>query len=930
MKKIISLIICLCILASFTPAMAEDIPSLNNEAMQTLSALGIMEGIDGDLMPEKILTRAELVTLLARVMNMEYSSGKMYFEDVPADHWAQGAISAAYEQGIINGVDSTHFAPDSPVTIEQAVKMLVTALGYGGQAVRKGGYPTGYVNIAQKIDLLDKVGASNGLILRRNAAAQLFYNALHLELPLLESISSDDAEFVTRDGVTLLSENLKIKKGEGIVNANDVTTLALSGGVADGCVQIGNMVFKEGNTNASDYIGYRVTYYANIAEGNEPYELLYVTIDEDRNEVLTVLAEDILDSTTETKLCYTENNKQRTEAISIYADLLYNGVSIGGFTKTDITSAKDFVTFIDNNGDNQFDVIRVFDPKTIVVGAVNTTTFGVYDRDNATDFTLLDPDEDDYTFTIYENGVKTDFSAIKVGSVVSVGESKNISGRKNKTALISNASKEGIISAVGDNSVLIDDEEYKASSAIITTLKKYLGKSINVSIDAMGRAIRADEKAIDLFSYGYLITWGKDKGILNKILLKILTQEGEVKILNAKEKVSLDGNTAQKISDVMTLLTSTVRDGGSGVEQLIRYRQNADGEIIAIDTTASGSGGDSDKLTLSYGKGNYDGENDVRYMQNAKSFGETNPKFTVGEDTILVLVPPQEKKNNDEDYFAGDMSSLASSTYYDDIEVYDLSDTRQAKVILRESEAVLPVESSSSMVIITKISNCTSIYGEDAYKITGIQGGDTVTYITKDTSVLEKPWDDELWDGATGITKTHTDVKGSNQNLQLLYRKGDTYKKGDLVRWRLNHKNEIVNIEPLLTGIIDETVLCGFHSVGTNDGSFYATVGVSYGTLKKKDGFNILLDTVETIERNENSGWYELTSKGLDVSRVPETPYIISGNERYYVYHVLEDYLEVSSAEVLNEHLYDISSSSKVAVVTKNGAPSDIIVYKFN
>ena len=143
-------------------------------------------------------------------------------------------------------------------------------------------------------------------------------------------------------------------------------------------------------------------------------------------------------------------------------------------------------------------------------------------------------------------------------------------------------------------------------------------------------------------------------------------------------------------------------------------------------------------------------------------------------------------------------------------------------------------------------------------------------------------------------------------------------------------RNEIVNIEPILTGIIDETVLCGFHSVGTNDGSFYATVAVSYGTLKKKDGFNILLDTVETIERNENSGWYELTSKGLDVSRVPETPYIISGDERYYVYHVLEDYLEVSSAEVLNEHIYDISSSSKVAVVTKNGAPSDIIVYKFN
>ena len=930
MKKIISLIICLCIFTGFSPAMAEDIPPINDEAMQTLSALGIMEGADGDLMPEKILTRAEMVTLLARVAGMDYSAGKIYFEDVPADHWAQGAISAAYEQGIVNGVDKTHFAPDYPVTVEEAAKMLVTALGYGGQAQRKGGYPTGYLSIAQKIGLLDKVGASSGLILRRNAAAQMFYNALETERPLLESISSDNAEFVTREGVTMLSENLKIKKGEGIVNANDVTSLALSGGVANGCVKIGDLIFKEGKTNASEYLGYRVTYYADMAEGSEPYELLYVKIDEDRNETLTILAEDILDGTTETKLCYTEDNKQRTEAISLYADLLYNGVSIGGFTKTDIISAKGFVTFIDNNGDNQFDVIRVFDPKTIVVGAVNATTFGVYDRDNAADFVLLDPEEDDYTFTIYENGKITDFSAIKVGSVISVGESKNTGGRKNKTVLVSNNSKTGTISAVSDDSVTIDDVEYKASSAVITTLKKYLGKSLCVSIDAMGKAVRADEKAVELFSYGYLITWGKDKGISNKILLKILTQESEVKIFTAKEKISLDGKTADTAANIMTQLTSTVRDGGSGVEQLIRYRQNANGEVVAIDTTAVGAGGDGDTLSLSYGKGNYDGENDVRYMQNAKSFGETNPKFTVGDDTMLILVPSQEKKNNDEDYFAGGVSSLASSTYYDDIEVYDLSDTRHAKVILRESEAQLPIESSSSMVIITKISNCTNVYGEDAYKITGIQGGETVTYITKDTSVLEKPWDDELWDSATGMTKTHANVKGSNQNLQLLYRKGDTYKKGDLVRWRLNHRNEIVNIEPLLTGIADGTVLCGFHSVGTNDGSFYATVAVSYGSLKKKDGFNILLDTVETVERNENSGWYELTSKGLDVLRVPETPYIISGNERYYIYNVLEDYLEVSSAEVLNEHLYDINASSKVAVVTKNGAPSDIIVYKFN
>lgn len=51
-----------------------------------------------------------------------------YFVDVPSDYWAAGYIEILYDNGILNGVSETNFAPDEPVMREEFVKMICEAL----------------------------------------------------------------------------------------------------------------------------------------------------------------------------------------------------------------------------------------------------------------------------------------------------------------------------------------------------------------------------------------------------------------------------------------------------------------------------------------------------------------------------------------------------------------------------------------------------------------------------------------------------------------------------------------------------------------------------------------------------------------------------------------------------------------------------------
>ena len=87
------------------------------------------------------------------------------------------------------------FGPEDTVTYEQAVKMVVCALGYGPMASSQGGWPAGYTSVAASIDLTKGVSSS-----ARGDIAVLIYNAL--TTPVMEQTSyGSDARYEILDGL---------------------------------------------------------------------------------------------------------------------------------------------------------------------------------------------------------------------------------------------------------------------------------------------------------------------------------------------------------------------------------------------------------------------------------------------------------------------------------------------------------------------------------------------------------------------------------------------------------------------------------------------------------------------------------------------------------------------------------------------------------
>lgn len=106
------------------------------------SHVGIMVGDEnGNFNPDKSVTRAEMAVVICCVLEItldesEYTPVYLTAEnysDVPVTHWANGHINKASFLEIVKGYGDGRFGPADPVTCEQAVTMLVRAIGASGR-----------------------------------------------------------------------------------------------------------------------------------------------------------------------------------------------------------------------------------------------------------------------------------------------------------------------------------------------------------------------------------------------------------------------------------------------------------------------------------------------------------------------------------------------------------------------------------------------------------------------------------------------------------------------------------------------------------------------------------------------------------------------------------------------------------------------------
>jgi len=207
MKKVLTFILVLSmILGSIgrvfaAPALDDIAGTVYEKAVNRLALLEILEGYpDGTFKPDNTITRAEFAAVAVRAKGLKdaaiASEGLATgFTDVPASHWASGYINIATKLGLVNGMGDGTYAPEAPITYEQAVTLIVRTLGYEPSAQTKGGYPYGYLIVANEIELLDGVKGVQGAPAPRGIVAQITDNALEIA-KMIQVGFGTDAKFV--------------------------------------------------------------------------------------------------------------------------------------------------------------------------------------------------------------------------------------------------------------------------------------------------------------------------------------------------------------------------------------------------------------------------------------------------------------------------------------------------------------------------------------------------------------------------------------------------------------------------------------------------------------------------------------------------------------------------------------------------------------
>ena len=274
--------------------------SASYRAINELEQLKIADGDEnGNFNPGRLLTRAEFAKLVVSALgedNVAQALTETSFEDC-AGHWAAGYIETGVTDGFISGYSYTEFGPDDTVTYAQAVKMLVSAIGYTEYAENLGGWPGGYITYGDKLGITKYIsGAKNDTEITRELAAVLVDNTIKIPLNVVVYHNPNKSSQVLdgkegRDYGTLLTDrhNAYIVKGRVIETRS--LNKGLSGDEVTYQIEVSDnfdgrayskttepVRMKVGSTAAKDYLFYYTEAIVRKDKMTDEYTILTIDV----------------------------------------------------------------------------------------------------------------------------------------------------------------------------------------------------------------------------------------------------------------------------------------------------------------------------------------------------------------------------------------------------------------------------------------------------------------------------------------------------------------------------------------------------------------------------------------------------------------------------------------------------------------------------
>ena len=898
------------------------------EAIENLAARGIINGMgDGTFAPDANVKRDEFAKIvcigLLNTGDVAPAAGAG-FTDVADDRWSSGFIKVAAGAGIINGMGDGTFAPENPVTYEQAIKMLVCALGYDAQAQQKGGYPNGYLTLAGSLGLLKNVNdGAIGTPANRGLIAKLVDNSLTVDVfdPLTGkttgSISEkNDKQSVKGQVVSVYGSTINV----GEESSCGKKQIEIQKGSSTETYSIEKL-----NINPNDYLGRMVIAYYDDVAGAEYYELTSLSLQKGRNSV-TKIDLGTIENYENTFIEYLPSEDADYEKALVDSDavIMYNGVATTKSLSNILDAANNAsgeITLLDTAGDGSASVVFVKLYETIVVGNIIKNSYKLYDKITSKEY-VFDEKDRSKNITITKDGKTVEFSSIATNNILSVATSAD--GKTIEVLVSANNTTKGPITEISSDcmTIRVNNKQLKVAKSYAEKAKEQFSNDFSAIfyLDAFGKVAYADASGsttASAYKYAYLVGAEKESPTSDRVDVKLYDISGSStptsRRFQLKEKgFKLNGTTYSDANNILSELEASAKlvnvgeaaKGALQYSQIIKY--SLDGSVIDKIITYQ---------TNEEGEPVYDPNNsNVLNVENIDAAGikavSTSKlgKYSVSGAKVLVL-----PENRSSGKYTGKSSSSFKTAAVYKVQIIDASNNMPKIVLLYGENAVEEEMEDIRPAVIKSVSGSKQVDGFDTppsvLTVLDINGNEVEYYSDGSEEYSKLGWKNAKIDVPNGEGKFH--------GLQI----------GDIVKVRAD---DVKKIEEIMLVAKAEDVVSGNMSgdiltEGSNGNQINAQYRYFMGTVRKTDttSGNLMILTPKMAADED------FANEDLD-----ETYSNVSSNVPIYVVDTKEtrDQMKADKGVFENliavEGIQDPKDASKIFIFTSYESIKMIVIFK--
>lgn len=910
MKKLMGLLLILAMLAgtcTAVPAAENGTDSLLQEAEMFLEAFHLMSNAVDNAAQ---VTRAEFAGAVANVMeraNQFYDIDNVIrIGDVTEEDANYRAISflasIGYMKGEMESPGVYRFRPDDPVTHLEALKVMVDVLGYSNVVQAYGGYPIGYVDVANRAGVLKGMSSDAEKPMTWAEVKKLVFRSMNAAVAELTGVNGTTVTIEAERNNSYLRKYMNLEKVEGIVTANSLIDLSgkepMSGTQSN--IRIDDDIYTTAYTaQAMNYLGQRVRAYVDVSETAQENEIVCLYPVPGKNKTLRVKSGDIISRNGLRSVRADVNGKAETlqmaEDGAVFAGFDYLGpvrainpesFEVKGALKA-LEKNNCEVLFVDNNQDGSYDLMWIRAYEDYLINNFIFDTFTIADRYNKS-VTMERAYKNNKIILTDRAGEVVNPKDLESNQVVSLITKADDSGEIQRAfGVVCKESVSGAISALvqdGTPKAVIGGKEYEVTeeyAALVAENNKKV-KKLTVGMDsafflnALDQIVGIDFNLLSggNLVYGFGTVVGRASGLGGPVQMKIVTASGTVESFECASKVKINGQscTGNQAYETLWKLSQFYAADSQPAETFILYKMLryavTGGKVSELEVEIDHA--EPDRLYAEKKIRSSDSLTMTRYKSNT-----VGKQVGVNSNTLLLSIPYPAKAAeavNDDTAFSlissnemildcvlgiGGLKSAVSGR--GEMHFYNLSSTKFAEAAIRYypyeggSKVTTEPDPLDDNLIVDKVIRGSNSDGDPVMILKGWRAGVYTTLRTAPIENMEDPWDQlygvknmMMQRNVDGVLADWTVENAEGKKVSAI----TDIQPGDVIHYLLNSKGEVIN------AIINVRAMDKENAAWLKAGQFssdhsIAYLGVNYGEIIEWDssGCTVVLKELDGEER---------------------------------------------------------------------------------